>query len=265
MTAIYVESIGLFAPGMVSWDQGKAVLAGGIAYNYEPLPKYKPQLLPPNERRRSSAIVRLAFGACEDAVGDKLEQAEQLATVFASSGGDYVINDQICRAVLEDEKAVSPTQFHNSVHNAAAGYWCIASKSQQTSISLSAGDYSAAGGFIEAKTLIAVENLPVLLACCDTTVVEPMQEKRPVTHSFASSLWLTPGETDNSIAKLEVNLGKADSDLQTVDNAAIKFLFDDNPSAKILPILELIAAKKSGVVSLAMANGQSIVVTVSPC
>ena len=37
---------------------------------------------------------------------------------------------EICEALATDEREVSPTRFHNSVHNASAGYWGIATRSQ---------------------------------------------------------------------------------------------------------------------------------------
>ena len=48
-----------------------------------------------------------------------------LPSVFASTHGDLAITDYMCETLATDPTAVSPTKFHNSVHNAAAGYWTI--------------------------------------------------------------------------------------------------------------------------------------------
>jgi hypothetical protein len=262
---IYVERVGLFAPGLEGWQSSRAVLAGEAEYQPQPLPKYKPQLLPANERRRASAVVRLAFGACEDAIGDRLQEASQLAAVFASSGGDYTINDQICRAILSEQKAVSPTQFHNSVHNAAAGYWSIASKSQATSISLSACDYSVATGLMEAQSLLLIEQVPLLLVCCDTSVVAPMHAKRPVAQSFAAALWLSPQPTSHSMAGLDMQMTAASDRLDTVGNSELESLRLDNPAARILPLLALLAKPATASVQLQLAGSQSLQLAVTPC
>jgi hypothetical protein len=267
MTAVYVEAVGIFAPGLEGWQASKSVLAGESKYTQEPLPKYKPLLLPANERRRASAVVRLAFGACENVVGDRLEEASKLGAVFASSGGDYGINDQISRAVLAEEKAVSPTQFHNSVHNAAAGYWGIASKSQATSISLSGCDFSVATGLLEAQALISVEQLPLLLVFSDVAVVPPMNAKRPVNHPFAAALWLTPQQTANTFARLNLQLIPAGEPKRAVTNQLsnrdLELLLNDNPAARILPVLELLAKEQSGTVLIQMAGSQTLQVSVT--
>ena len=53
-------------------------------------------------------------------------QPAELASVFATTHGDLAITDYLCANLLESPLHTSPTRFHNSVHNAAAGYWCIA-------------------------------------------------------------------------------------------------------------------------------------------
>ncbi|HEB28997.1 MAG TPA: 3-oxoacyl-ACP synthase, partial [Porticoccus sp.] len=232
---------------------------------FEPLPKYKPALLPANERRRASAVVRLAFGACEDAVGERIEEASQLAGVFTASGGDYDINDQICRALLEDDKAVSPTQFHNSVHNAAAGYWSIASKSHATSVSLSSYNDSVSAGILEALTLLAIEKMSVLLVCGDHKISPPMHKHRPIDQPFAAALWLSPELSANAIAKLDISISNNDS----VETQSLLPEFEamrcDNPAAKILPLLELLARNDEGSVVFSMAGSQTLQVTLSSC
>ncbi len=264
MTVVYVESVGLFAPGLIGWENSKSVLAGTTAYQFEPLPKYKPALLPANERRRASALVRLAFGACDDAVGGRLQQASQLAAVFTASGGDYDINDQVCRALLGDEKAVSPTQFHNSVHNAAAGYWSIAIKSQAPSVSLSAYDCSVSAGTIEAVTMVAVEKLSVLLVCSDNRIQPPMFKGRPIEQPFSAALWLSPEPGSNTIAELDITLINADG-LETPSlNPALEAMRCDNPAARILPLLELLARNDGGSVLLSTVGSQVLQVSLSP-
>ena len=265
MSAVYIESIGVYAPGLIGWHNSRAVLAGMADYQFDMLPKYKPGLLPANERRRASAVVRLAFGACEDAVGERVQEAEQLAAVFAASGGDYMINDQICRTLLGDDKAVSPTQFHNSVHNAAAGYWSIASKSRAPSISLSAYDYSVAAGIIEAFTLVAAEQLPVLLVCSDDRVGPPMNTHRSVQQPFAAALWLSAERSAHTVARLDIALNKTDAPDTPLLNPALEVLYSDNPAARLLPVLELLARNEQGSVLLALAGSQTLQVTLSPC
>ena len=49
-----------------------------------------------------------------------------LPSVFTSAHGDLAVNDYMSSTLATQPTAISPTRFHNSVHNAAAGYWTIA-------------------------------------------------------------------------------------------------------------------------------------------
>ncbi len=82
--------------------------------------------------------------------------------VFASSDGDGDIVHRLCTALATPAAAVSPTDFHNSVHNAATGYWSIGAHSQAPSTAICAYDGSFSAGLLEAACQIAVEARPVL-------------------------------------------------------------------------------------------------------
>ena len=79
--------------------------------------------------------------------------AASLATVFASSDADLAIIHRICLALTATPRLISPTDFHNSVHNAAAGYWSIAAGARAASTTISAHDGSFAAGL--ARSLFA--------------------------------------------------------------------------------------------------------------
>ncbi len=265
MNRMFIESVGLFAPGLESWAAGSEVLAGRSCYQFEPLSKYKPSGLPPNERRRATEVVRLAFGACEDAIGERRDDAANLASVFAASGGDFKVNDQLCRVLASDQRMVSPTQFHNSVHNAAAGYWSIATHSLAPSVSLSAYDYSVAAGLIEAAGLVTQERWPTLLVLYDNSVGWPMQGVRNVKHAFSAALWLTPERSAASLAAIRLELSAAPQNETVSAIASLEMLRLENPAARSIPLLELVAARRYGQVSLATAGGQALLVEVTSC
>jgi hypothetical protein len=181
---VFVDAIGLAAPGLPDWKNSVPVLRGDVEYQPVELERYKPEHLPANERRRATDLVRMAFRVCEDMLNQRAVSLTECAAVFASSGGDYPIIDQICTALCAPERMVSPTQFHNSVHNSAAGYWSIATASRAPSTSISAYDDSFMAGLVEAASLCAVERLSVILAVYDIKPPEPLQSKRPITQDF---------------------------------------------------------------------------------
>src|SRR5690242_4944354 len=96
---IFVEAVGLAAPGLVGWRSAVPILRGEQPYVAAELPPHAPPLLPPNERRRASPTVRLAFQAAEDAMQCSSIAASELATVFASSDADLNIIHRICTAL----------------------------------------------------------------------------------------------------------------------------------------------------------------------
>lgn len=261
MNSLYIDSVGLAAPGLPSWHAAKDILLGKSPYQPTPLEKYKPHLLPPNERRRATELIRLAFRVCEEAFAENIEQAASTMSVFASSGGDYHIIDSICRVLCESDRAISPTQFHNSVHNSAAGYWSIATKSTEASTSLSDYDHTFSAGLLEAATMANAEKKPVLLTIYDVQPPAPLVHKRQITIPFAVAFLLTTERNQKTMAKIDIcrtaaaeeSVCKSD-DLETLRNC--------NPAARALPLLELMACKQTAVVNIKAGDESNLKIKV---
>ena len=157
-----VWGIGFWADGCESWPALRAVLRGTEALSSKPaqadatrLPaRPAVALLPAAERRRVPAGVAVALEVAREAVAAAEIDAAVLPSVFASAYGDLAIVDYLCRTLAEDANSLSPTQFHHSVHNAAAGYWTIATGCTAPATAVSAGDESVAAGLLEAATQV---------------------------------------------------------------------------------------------------------------
>ncbi|MDR0480851.1 MAG: beta-ketoacyl synthase chain length factor, partial [Gallionellaceae bacterium] len=173
---VYLKSIAASGPGFENWDALRAHFASGapLQAGYE----IKPQgtILPAVERRRASRTVKVAVDVAQAALLQSGMKAEEVALVFASSNGDSDTLHHICSALATPERFVSPTHFHNSVHNAAAGYWSIGAASMQPSTSLCAWQYTVATGLVEAAVQCLAENIPVLMAVFDTPFPGPLHE-----------------------------------------------------------------------------------------
>ena len=246
-TSIYVQAIGLAAPGLPNWAEARATLRGESAYAATELPPYQPQLLPANERRRAGAAVRLAFRAAEDAMRSGAFAPRDLATVFASSDADTPVIHRICSALAEPARMVSPTDFHNSVHNAAAGYWSIATACAKPSTSLSAWDWSFAAGLLEAYAC-AADGAEVLLVAYDIPPPEPLLERRPITSAFATALVLSVRAAPGCIARIAMSIGDGSAD--TIADSGLEALRVGNPAARALPLLQALAREAAGEVLL---------------
>jgi hypothetical protein len=151
------------------------------------------QLLPAAERRRCAPSVAWALAVAQEAVIHSGLEAAAFAVVFVSSDGDGDIVHRLCSALATPAGEVSPTDFHNSVHNAATGYWSIGAHSSAPSTALCAYDSSFAAGLLEAACQIATETRPVLLVAVDLPYPPPLAVHRPVQHGFATALALEPG------------------------------------------------------------------------
>jgi hypothetical protein len=251
---LYVEALGVAIPGLEGWDQARAVLRGERDCVAKDLEVYQPSLLPPNERRRATAAVRLAFRVAEEAVSRSAFQAHELASVFASSEADTSILHRICSALADATRAVSPTDFHNSVHNAAAGYWSIAAGAKLPSVTLSAYDATFVAGLLEAFSLAHGDDYKVLVAAYDIRPPEPLFGGRPLLCSAGVALVLTPERSARSCATLELTPSALPE--TRLENAALETLRLSNPACRALPLLRLLATAVPGDVSLAGADGQ---------
>ena len=88
---VYVEAVGLAAPGLPGWSRSLEVLDGSRAWVEESEVRFVPTLLPANERRRATDTIRRAFQAGEDVRERSVLDFSQLATVFATSDADMGI------------------------------------------------------------------------------------------------------------------------------------------------------------------------------
>lgn len=265
MIEIAVKAVGVAAPGMNGWPQAAAVLSGERPYEPEELPRFKPGLLPPNERRRATVVGRLAFQAAEEVTQHSDIPLEDMAAVFASSGGDTHIVNSICLALTTPERAVSPTHFHNSVHNAPAGYWSIATKSRMPSTSLSAYDYSFAAGLMEAASMAQMEALPVLLVAYDIPPLAPLWAKRPIKQPFSSALILTPETDADSLCVLRIVSTQGEAEETGMEQQSLEELRSNNPAARALPLLQRIAQETDGEAVLANVPNNYLRLGVSVC
>jgi hypothetical protein len=235
---VYLHGIGIIGPGLTGWPSCRDVLRGRVPWTEQPLAIAAPKLLPATERRRCNETTRIALGAAEEALAGAGIEPATVATVFASADGDGAIMHRMCESFAAPEPGVSPTQFHNSVHNAPAGYWSIGAGSTRPSISLAADQESFAVGLLEAALQAVLDHTPVLLVAFDLPMPSPAKLMRPRDHGFAAALLMSCERRGIPIAAIEMNLepGAASSPLPA-DLAVLA----DNPAARALTLLATLA------------------------
>jgi hypothetical protein len=261
--AAFVDGIGVLGPGIPDWPAAARVLRGDSAWESVPTVLPAPQCLPAAERRRTGAPVRLTLAVGLEATTWAGADAATLPAVFTSSGGDGHNCHEICQALATEERVLSPTRFHNSVHNAAAGYWGIATGATAASNALCAYDASFAAGLLEALVQLAVERTAVLLIAYDTSYPEPLRRVRPIPDAFGIALVLSPIRGSASIAQLSAATGAAPPD--TMAQPGLEALRRSIPAARSLPLLSLLAAERSGRAAIEYLDETALDVEVTPC
>ena len=254
-----MAGIGVQGPGLAGWPATRAVLTGAAPYVSAPMVLAPPSILAANERRRATPATRLALALAGEAVAMAAIAPGVLRAVFASSNGDGATVTAILDALTGGDGQVSPTQFHNSVHNAPAGYWAIGAGSRQPATCLGCHDATAAGGLLKALAEVAATRCPVLLCMYDLPLPSPLAAVRDVREGFGVALVLTPEPTSASLARLRLEW--SDAALDADPDPDPTGLAGANPMARLLPLLASIALGRAARHALAMLDGAVVLDT----
>ncbi len=258
----YIEGIGVLGPGLADWPSAASILSSAAPYLAAPTALPAPQALPPAERRRTGAVVKLALAIGFEATRHAAVEPSTLATVFSSSGGDGLNCHELCLVLAGSDRQISPTRFHNSVHNVAAGYWSIAASATAAANVLCAFDASFGAGLLEALTQVAVEHTPVLLLAYDTQYPEPLRAKRPIPDAFGVALVLAP-HARTPLAHVTATL--TDGGADHMSDPILEKLRASIPAARSLPLLSRLAQRTAGRVVLDYFEHARIALQVDSC
>lgn len=258
--------IGVYGPGLADWTAAREVLSGAAAYVRADNAAPASGLLPAAERRRATPSTRIALTAAQQALTHAGLDASAVPAVFGSSSGNPDIIHDICAMLAAGDYQISPTKFHNSVHNAASGYYSIAVASHRAVTSLCAFDGTAPAALLETAVQAIAAQTPVLMVCYDLPYPFPLSEVRPTIDAWALALVLAPAEFEPAVARLTLIDG---SDQEAVDTAltgvALESIRLGNPTARMLPLFAALAQPNICEVVLRQGNGRPLQVTVAPC
>ncbi|HQT63157.1 MAG TPA: beta-ketoacyl synthase chain length factor [Acidocella sp.] len=237
---LYVEAVGLCGPGLNGWAEAAAILAGQAAYVPAPVTIPASALLPANERRRAPKTVKLALAVGVEACAAAGRDPAETPAIFSSSGADGDTIHDILTVLASTQRELSPTKFHNSVHNAAAGYWSIATGAKAASTSLCSYDGSFAAGLLEAAAQLGAGGQAVLLIAYDVPYPSPLFAVRPVGAECGVALVLSPAPSAASFARLDAALWPG-AYVGSSAGAALEPLRQNTPTARALPLLAALA------------------------
>ena len=181
--------------------------------------------------------------------------------------GDGTVIDAILATLATPQRAVSPTQFHNSVHNSPAAYWAIGHGSNGPSTSLGCWDASFAAGLLQAAAKVRARLQPVLFCAYDAAFPPPLAAVRPTSLPFATAMILTPTPEPYSEAEMAIRfaVGGCDEALAAPRSTSLRSLRQTNAAAHALRLLETVACRETDTVQLAYLDDSHLVVEVTPC
>ncbi len=260
----YVSGVALWSPMLSGWEQARHILAGRANPPDVKAPRPVPELLPPNERRRAPDSVAIALHAALSACQHAGREPASLRSVFASMHGDLAITDYMCSTLAADPSLVSPTRFHNSVHNAAAGYWSIGTGSTRPYTALSAGEHSFAAGLLESLLQLASSDEDVLLVSYDIESRGPLATVAPSQGLLAAALVLGSRPDDRCVAHVDWELAHGASFTASAARPQNMALVAGNSNAPCLPLFEALALGAEAEVNLLASQRAGLRLHLSP-
>ena len=242
----YLYGVGAWGPGFANWAdlqaqfRDPANIPPGL-----PLAPAKAEVIPGNERRRAPPVVKAAVEVSAQATQAADIALTELACVFGSGLGDTEITDYLCTQLASPEKQLSPTRFHNSVHNAPAGYWTIATHCMRSANSIAAYYQTAGISLLEAAAQATQEQVPVLVTLYDLSARGLYGQVFTVDQDFAAALVMTPQMRDKPpLAKLTFSMASSPC-AEPTWAPSFTHLCSCNPAARVLPLLHALASPAS--------------------
>jgi len=266
MTALGIQGIGVCAAGLPDWTLTRSVLSGEAACGIEPLGKLDIPDLPVTERRRVNATSRLAIHAALQAVAQlSTDERARLPSIFASADGDGAILASTLEALAQQPATMSPTLFHNSVFNAPAGYWTIASGANGPSTTVSAGPATFASGLIEAGVQIVSSGASVLFIAFDMTFPESLRSFGVEGDAFACALLLgPPSPAAPAWGRVEHWERPAQPASPSAVRGDLAARFRGNAAAAALPLLAAIATRTPSAIAIPYHDGDCLELAYTP-
>jgi len=251
---VHVDGIGWCTPGLADWNAARHMLREGIAPALVGQAKGAPAMLPPNERRRAPDVVLMACDVAGQACAMSGHEASDLPCVFASMHGDSAITENLCVTLATNPLELSPTRFHNSVLNAPAGYWTVATHCHAASNAVSAAGASFAAGLFEAAVEANADAVPTLFAAYDIAVHGMLGELMRLDTSWGIAMVLSPQRGPHTLATLRLR------HVEVADASALPTT--GTPFASALPMFAALARGDGGEMRIASGRATALSIEV---
>ncbi len=260
LPALSIEGVAFWATRLPGWAVARSVMRNEQTAPEVNAPRPAPTLLAPTERRRAPDTVAVALEVATRACAAAGRSPANLPAVFASTHGDLAISDYMCATLVSTPTLISPIKFHNSVHNAAGGYWSIGVGSTEPYTAISAYEHTFGAGLLEAATQAACEQRPVLYVAFDIEAKGPLASMARSQGLFGVGLVLGP--RDRKHPGLALTVRSTDKAKPTQSRSPAAALIQHNALVPALPLFEQLAQGDSGELSLSLSCGAELLVQI---
>lgn len=260
---VAIEGVAFWSSRVPGWGLAQAVIRGEQLAPDAASARPSPTLLAPTERRRAPDTVAVALEVAARACEAAGRKPADLPSVFASTHGDTAISDYMCATLAGTPTLISPIKFHNSVHNAAAGYWSIGTGSLAPYTAISAAEYTFGAGLLEAATQAVCEHRPVLYVVFDIESKGALATVAPSRGLFGAALVIAPVAHHQQHRKMILTTEIMGSLDPTPARSAVAGLVAENAMAPCLPLFEVLAYSSPRTVRLRLSRSTSLNVQVN--
>lgn len=232
---------GIWCRSLSGWD----AFCAARSRDEEPVERIAepfPALLPTREGRRTPLHVRLALEAALQACRAAGLDPGKVMSVFASAMGDVQVTEYMCRTLAGPVPQLSPTRFHNSVHNAASGYWAIGTGNRLASTSIAGQEYTFAMALLEAAALAACEPGVVLLVAYDVPASVPLDAICQNRQSFSAGMVVAAAPPTTEWLPVSIKYTPEPAPWVPPSTPWLQALAEENYSARSLSLLEALAS-----------------------
>jgi hypothetical protein len=201
MKPIFLRGVGLWTTGFPNpeaWCRDEA---------HHDLKTAEAALLEGPLRRRASALTRISVDVFEQSTRAAGVDPSTIPTVWATAHGEHGTAIKLLKMMLRGEGKVSPTHFHNSVHNTSSAYASIAAGNGSASTTLTGGPELVSSAILEAFCHLDAGTPEIVVVLSDEPLHPPferadMPEPLAISFVFASE----PGDAPFRLSNLRREL-----------------------------------------------------------
>jgi hypothetical protein len=187
-------------------------------------------------------LTRMSVEVFDQATRAAGSRPEAIPTIWATAHGEHDTAIKLLRMMGRGEGKLSPTHFHNSVHNTPSGYASIAAGNTSPSTTLTGGPELVASSFLEAFCHLEARAGEIAVVFADEPLQAPFS--RPDMRAPLALAFCLSSEPEGAMARLSHLRSDAHQPVEPRERFGRLYV------SAGLPLLEHAVFRKSGTIAL---------------